>query len=87
MKPRASPEQEQQGSGFEDKAKLQTILSGEHPLVKLAQEINGQGFDEAFGVLYSDKGRPGISTRRLVALHYLKYLHDLSDEAVVYGWL
>jgi IS5 family transposase len=56
-------------------------------LVKLADEINWQGFDEAFGVLYSDKGRPGISTRLLVALHYLNYLNDVSDENVVYGWL
>jgi hypothetical protein len=37
---------------------------------------------------YHDKtGAPGIDTRLMVALHYLKYQHDLSDEAVVAGWV
>jgi IS5 family transposase len=87
MKPRPSPEAEPQEESRATKASLRTILCETHPMVKLADEINWQSFDEAFGVLYSDKGRPGISTRILVALHYLKYLHDLSDEDVVYGWL
>jgi IS5 family transposase len=30
-------------------------------------------------------GRPGISTRLMVALHYLKYTHDLSNGAVLRG--
>jgi transposase, IS5 family len=58
-----------------------------HPLVILAHEVKWQGFDEAFGANYSDLGRPAISTRLMVALHYLKYQHDLSDEAVVAQWL
>jgi IS5 family transposase len=32
-------------------------------------------------------GAPGISTRLMVALHYLKYQHDLSDENVVAHWV
>ena len=87
MKPRPSPEAEPQANSGATKASLRTILCERHPLLRLADEINWQSFDEAFGVLYSDRGRPGISTRLLVALHYLKYLHDLSDEDVVYGWL
>jgi hypothetical protein len=31
-------------------------------------------------------GAPGIDTRLMVALHYLKYQHDLSDEEVVARW-
>jgi transposase, IS5 family len=33
------------------------------------------------------QGAPGISTRLMVALHYLKYQHDLSDEDVVAAWV
>jgi IS5 family transposase len=37
---------------------------------------------------YHDKtGAPGIDTRLMVALHYLKYQHDLSDEVVVASWV
>jgi IS5 family transposase len=44
--------------------------------------------DELFGKTYCpDNGRPGVSTRLMVALHYLKYTHNLSDEDVVAGWV
>ena len=75
MKPRANAQQ-----GNEGQIELSTIIHQNHAMVKLADEINWQGFEKDFGELYSDKGRPGISTRLLVALHYLKYLYDLSDE-------
>jgi IS5 family transposase len=35
----------------------------------------------------SDNGRPAISTRLMVALHYLKYTFNLSHEEVVSGWI
>lgn len=82
MKPRANAQQ-----GNEGQIELSKIIHQKHAMVKLADEINWQGFEKDFGELYSDKGRPGISTRLLVALHYLKYLYDLSDEDVVYGCL
>ena len=42
--------------------------------------------DELFGSTYCpDNGRPGVSTRLMVALHYLKYTYNLSDEDVVAG--
>ena len=44
--------------------KFARLLNAEHPLVKLAQTIDWQSFDEHFGVSYSSEtGRPGISTR------------------------
>jgi IS5 family transposase len=56
--------------------------------VKLAQTIDWRNFDEQFGISYSaETARPGISTRLMVALHYLKYTHDLSDEAVLRQWV
>ena len=30
---------------------------------------------------------PAVSTRLMVALHYLKYTYNLSDEDVVEGWV
>jgi IS5 family transposase len=32
-------------------------------------------------------GRPGVSTRLLVSLNYLKYVYDLSDEGVLELWV
>ena len=57
-------------------------------MVRLAREIDWQSFDEHFGAYYrGGKGRPAISTRLMVSLHYLKYTHNFSDEAVVRGWV
>ena len=44
--------------------------------------------DEVFGETFCpDQGRPGISTRLIVSLHYLKYTHNLSDDDVVSAWV
>lgn len=73
-----------------EKMELAKLVNEGHPLVKLAQQVDWQALalDEYFGTNYSEEmGRPGISTRLMVALHYLKYTHDLSDAAVVMaGW-
>jgi len=39
------------------------------------------------GTYHPSQGAPGISTRLMVALHYLKYQLDLSDEDVVAAWV
>jgi transposase, IS5 family len=63
---------------------LMDYLNLEHPLVKLANAINWSRFEEEFGKLYSEKrGRPGVPTRIMVALHYLKHAYNQSDENVV----
>jgi IS5 family transposase len=50
--------------------------------------IDWASFEQALGVTYHPtQGAPGISTRLMVALHYLKYQHDLSDEDVVAAWV
>lgn len=88
MKPPQSPDCEAQGELRMKKTELARLVNAEHPLVKLAQQIDWRSFDEQFGVSYTAQtGRPGISTRLMVALHYLKYTHDLSDEAVLRGWV
>lgn len=56
----------------------------QHPLYQLAEAIDWTRFETEFGVLYAEGiGRPGLPTRLLVGLHYLKYLFDESDESVV----
>jgi len=64
--------------------RLENLLDHRHELYKLAHVMDWAAFDQRFGPLYDDKvGRPGISTRVMVGLHYLKHAFDLSDEAVV----
>jgi IS5 family transposase len=56
----------------------------QHPLYQLAESIDWTRFETEFGALYAEGvGRPGLPTRLLVGLHYLKYLFDESDESVV----
>jgi IS5 family transposase len=59
-----------------------------HPLVRLGQYIDWESFAATLGGSYHPSvGAPGISTRLMVALHYLKYQTDLSDEDVVASWV
>jgi len=44
-------------------------------------------FDEAFGGFFKPVERKAKLTRLMVGLHYLKHLHDLSDEEVVERWV
>lgn len=67
---------------------LEQICNPSHPLYRLAKTIKWSEFDTAFGKLYHPtKGRPAISTRLMVGLHYLKYTFNLSDEDVVAKWV
>jgi IS5 family transposase len=66
------------------RVRLRLIVSMQHPLYQLAQATDWAKFESEFGPLYAEAvGRPGLPTRLLVGLHYLKYLFDESDEAVV----
>ncbi|MHA1970011.1 MAG: IS5 family transposase [Candidatus Hodarchaeales archaeon] len=70
------------------KSRLDQIINLRHPLVKVSKEINWRYLEEKFGELYTeDFGRPGLSTRLLVGLHYLKYTYNQSDESVVEGFI
>ena len=86
MKPKKSPVHERQGNLF--RVELARIIDRGHGLVKLAEAVDWHRLDEMFGSTYCpDNGRPGVSTRLMVALHYLKYTHNLSDEEVVACWV
>lgn len=70
------------------RVELEQLVDAGHPLVRLGRQIDWATFAERLGQTYaSANGAPGVRTRLLVALHYLKYQHDLSDEAVVQQWV
>jgi IS5 family transposase len=86
MKPQSSPQANPQRHLFI--AELINILDPNHALVRLSKEIDWEYFDNHFGEMFDqEKGRPAICTRVMVALHYLKFNYDLSDEATLAGWL
>src|SRR5215469_15920228 len=62
--------------------RLEAIIDPHHALVRLAGLVPWSRFDEAFGRFYRPIGRPAKPTRLMVGLHYLKHVHDLSDEEV-----
>src|SRR5579859_4785838 len=67
---------------------LEQLIDMSHPLVRLGRYIDWGLFAATLGGSYHpSQGAPGISTRLMVALHYLKYQTDLSDEDVVAGWV
>jgi len=67
---------------------LDLLVRKDHPLVLLGRRMDWASFEEQLGGTYHARlGAPGVSTRLMVGLHYLKYQHDLSDEAVLSEWV
>jgi len=70
------------------RVELANIIDPKHPLVVLGEKIDWTVFEEKLGATYCpSNGAPGINTRLMVSLHYLKYHHNLSDEVVVQRWV
>jgi IS5 family transposase len=85
MTPRKPPIEDAQLDLF--RPELIQFINPRHELVKLADEIDWERFEDLFGATYCpDNGRPGVSTRLMVALQYLKYTYSYSDEGVVDAW-
>lgn len=86
MKPKKPANKNRQRELF--RVELSQIIDTSHSLVKLAGVVDWEHLESVFGITYCpDNGRPAISTRLMVALHYLKYTHNLSDEDVIDGWV
>jgi IS5 family transposase len=86
MKPKKPPQENRQKELF--RTELIHIIDPRHSLVKLAKVVDWAGLDELFDSTYCpDNGRPGVSTRLMVSLHYLKYTYNLSDEDIICGWV
>jgi IS5 family transposase len=67
--------------------RLDNMIDVRHELVRLAGLIDWRRFDEAFGTLYAEKGRPGLPTRLMVGLHLLKHARGISDDQVCAQWI
>jgi IS5 family transposase len=67
--------------------RLDNLIDKRHEFVRLSGLIDWKRFDEAFGALYAEKGRPGLPTRLMVGLHLIKHARGLSDEQVCAQWL
>jgi IS5 family transposase len=67
--------------------RLDAMIDMRHELVRLAALIEWKRFDEAFGGLYAEKGRPGLATRLMVGLHLIKHARGVSDEQVCAQWI
>ena len=79
-----------QPSGQYDFFKKRTdeVAHKNHPLVILSDKFNWEVFNKSFGSEFDPKnGRPGLSTRLMVGLHYIKHAYNLSDERVLAGFL
>jgi IS5 family transposase len=83
MKPKsATPQSELFG------AHLSELLNHRHPLYVLAERIDWSQFDASIDACYAEElGRPGVNTRLMVGLLYLKHAYDESDESVVARWV
>jgi transposase, IS5 family len=69
-------------------ARLSELLNPDHPLYVLAERIAWSEFDAAIDACYADEiGRPGVNTRLMVGLLYLKHAFDESDESLVARWV
>jgi transposase, IS5 family len=67
--------------------RLSNILDQRHALLRLAGLINWSRFEQEYGALYAEHGRPGLPTRLMVGLHLLKHIKALSDEQVCAQWV
>lgn len=86
MKPKKPANKDRQRELF--RVELLQIIDTNHSLAKLADVVDWDQLDKAFGATFCpDNGRPAISTRLMVALHYLKYTYNLSDDDVVAAWI
>ena len=82
MRPKDMSFEESHGELF--RSSLEQILNKKHPLYILANKIDWERFNKSYGILFvQNQGRPGLPTRLVVGLHYLKHAYNESDESVV----
>jgi IS5 family transposase len=67
---------------------LDQIIDMDHPLVRLAQEIDWSFLEQRFAsVCEAGPGQPPLPARLVAGLFILKHTHSLSDEALCARWL
>ena len=86
MRPKTSQSEEHQLEL--GKVLLDSFIDMKSELVLLGKVIDWKHFCETFGKSFHEsQGRPGLPTRLMVGLTYLKYLHNLSDEKTIKQFL
>lgn len=81
---------ERRESGQNDlfRARLDQIVDLNHPLAKLARQVDWPFLEERFGDAYTDvAGRPPLPTRLMAGLAILKHTYNLSDEGLCDRWI
>jgi len=63
------------------------IINPAHELVVLSAKIDWKQFEDDFGSLYSNTGKPGVPIRIMVGLMMLKIIYNLGDLAVMEQWI
>ena len=63
------------GSNDLFRARLDQIINLKHELVQLAGKIDWDWIDGEIAPLYSENGRPGIETRFMIGLLFLKHIY------------
>ncbi len=82
----AKPKDERQKDVF--RPALEQIIDMGHPLVVSAGKIDWDFIDGRFGsVCREGPGQPPLATRLVAGLLILKYMHNLSDEALCARWI
>jgi len=83
MHPKKSiPQRELFGAHFSE------LLNPEHPLYVLAERIDWSQFEAGIQDRYAaELGRPGVNTRLMAGLMYLKHTFNESDESVLARWV
>jgi len=67
---------------------LSELLNPDHPLYVLAERIDWSQFEATIDACYAEElGRPGVNTRLMVGLLYLKHAFNESDESLVARWV
>jgi IS5 family transposase len=70
------------------RSRLDQIIDMKHALVKLSRAIDWRVLEERFGSVNTDgPGSPPLPTRLMAGITVLKYMRDLSDEAVCDRWV
>ena len=77
-------------SGLNDlfRSRLGQIIDMQHPLAKLARQVDWSFLEKTFGAVYKDgPGHPPLPTRLMAGLAILKHTHNLSDERLCEVWV
>ena len=67
--------------------RLSTLLSAQHELVQLAEEVDWTWIEDQLADYYAETGRPSVPIRTMVGMLLLKHMFNESDESVLNRWV